>query len=522
MKTEICGGTDTKLTRELLAVGLAGLVLFGPALWNRDLWSPLETLYGEVAREIVSSGDWLTLHQNGVGYFNKPPVHFWLMAGAMKAIGVTTAAARLPSVLAGTGCLLLCYLTARKLGINPLISSLVLATSWEFFTAAQRATLDVTLTFFILLSFYLYLISDESPRGWLCFLGAGVAAGLAVLTKGPVALLVLACAIFPYLLARRQWREIFHWKWIAMLAVTAAIGLAWFIPACNHQEQLYNELVNGQVLSRMGSGWKRSGPFYFYLANFPPMFLPWFVYFPLAAVHLWKRRTERSFHAFLWFAVGFVAFSCFPPKWSRYIIPLYPAASMMVGAYLSTKDSWAGLLSLAAFPVLAVGGAAVVGIKSGAPLCGFGFGVPVLIISIAGLLLWRKLGYRALGAVAFASLFIFSITLYPWDNTRRSPRPTALYLKAMNAKPGDIAWYPTVDPGVAFYLQYAPMREMDSAQSVAGRPETWIVTEDDDAREEPEAFAKLKLAKSFPFHRRRLLVFRNDGQGVPGETGAPE
>jgi len=522
MGTETRCGADAGLTRELLAVCMAGLVLFGPALWNRDLWSPLETLYGEVAREIVSSGDWLTMHQNGAGYYNKPPVHFWLAAAAIKVFGVTAAAVRLPSVLAGTSCLLLCYLIARRLGIDPLISSLVLATNWEFFTASQRATLDVTLTFFILLSFYLYIISDGSPRGGLCFLGAAVAAGLAVLTKGPVALLILACGIFPYLLVRRQWCEVFHWKWIVMLAVVAAVALGWFIPACNRQGRLYGELMNGQVLSRMGSGWKRSGPFYYYLANFPGMFLPWFVYFPFAVVHLWKRRTERPFEVFLWFATGFVAFSCFPPKWSRYIIPLYPAAAMMVASYLSTRDSWAGLLSLAAFPVLAIGAAVAVGIKSGAPLYGFSFGVPVFLISVAGFHRWRKLGYKVLGGVAFASLFIFSVTLYPWDNTRRSPKPVARFLQEMDARPSDILWYPAVDPGVAFYLGYAPMPETDSAQSAAGRPVTWVIARDDTAKAEPEAFARLKLVKSFPFHKNEFLVFRNDGQGVPGKTGATE
>jgi len=505
---------------ELALVCAVGAALYVPAMWTRDLWPPLEDLYAEVSHEIVTSGDWLTLHQNSGPYYNKPPVFFWLEAASIKAFGMHAAAARLPSALLGIGTLVLCYLIAKRLGISPLISSLVLATSWEFFTACHRATIDITLTFFILLAFWLYLLSAGAVRfGWAYFAGAALAAGAGLLTKGPVALLVLICAAFPYFLWRGEWRAALHWKWIAGLLVAAAVGLAWLLPAAQHQgPALIKELIYGQVLSRMTPSFERTGPFYYYLANFPVMFLPWFVYFPMAAWHAWKERDGGAFRALLWFGTAFVAFSLCPPKWSRYILPLYPAAAMMVAAYLSRKDSWAGLFALGALGAGSIGVIVVLSLR-GAAGYGVAFGLPVLACSVAGFILWRRLGYRAVIAVTVAAFVLFPLTLYPYRNASMSARPLAMFLKSEGAPPGKIVWFQRYEPSVAFYLGYTQMPFADEMSSLSDYPGAWVIAREQEAEMKPEVFGQATPVAQFEFERQQHYVYKVPPAPSPAPGG---
>ncbi|MCX6726914.1 MAG: glycosyltransferase family 39 protein [Candidatus Shapirobacteria bacterium] len=181
---------------------LAAAVLF-VNIGGWELWTPDEPRYAQVAREMLNTGNYIVPSLGAEPYSNKPPLFFWLIALSARHYGsVSAAAARLPSAVAALGVLLLTYLLGRKL-YNPLtgfFSGLILFTGFEFFWLATRAHLDMTLTFWITLSQFLFYCgyTSEKYRSQL-YLLSFFSAGLSILTKGPVGLIIVLITIALFL-----------------------------------------------------------------------------------------------------------------------------------------------------------------------------------------------------------------------------------------------------------------------------------------------------------------------------------
>jgi 4-amino-4-deoxy-L-arabinose transferase-like glycosyltransferase len=498
-------------TTELVLVCLAGAAMFMPGLWNRDLWHPLEPGYAQTASEMVKSGNWVALTRNGKPYYNKPPLFFWLEALGVKAFGLRTAAVRLPAVVLGIGTLVLTYLIAGCFRIDPLASSLVLATAWRYGLSCQRVSIDITLCFLVLLAFYLYLRSIEpGGHGWPYAAGAAVAAALGVLAKGPVALLWLACAIFPYLIWRRKWREVFHWKWCVGVLIVASIAISWLLIVGHHEGSGFYKVILGRELAKRfdPDAEEAAGPL-FYVIRFPTSFLPWFLYFPFAVALAWKRRNEPSFQALLWFAASFVGFSLVPVKMSRYIVPLLPAGALLVGAYLTGRDSRAGLVALWGYAAGAV--ALMVGtifVEPAALGYSLALGIPALACSIAGLLLWPRLGFKALMIVAMVVFLLYSLTIIPYRNRTKSPRPLAEFLNSQGAAQDDVVWVRSYQAGVAFYGGYTSMRRVDKLDSLNDYAHAYVIATSDYVRDHPAAFGSVQPLRTFSMDSNVYLVFK--------------
>jgi len=496
---------------EVAFVCLVGAALFMPAMWAFDLRHPLEPQYAQTAHEIVAGGDWLVLHRNGEPYYNKPPLFFWLEALGIKAFGLRTVAVRLPSAALGIGSLVLCYLTAGLMGAAPLASSLVLATSWGYVTAAQRVSIDATLSFLILLALYLYMRSDHGGTArWAWFAGAALAAAAAVMAKGPVALLILVCAVFPYLIWRRRWAEVLHWKWAVAFLVVAAISVGWLVAVGRREgPAFYKRILGTELISRMDTDWEEKSPFYRYVLTFPTEFLPWVLYLPAALTLVWKRRNERFFQALLWLAAGFIALTLMPAKMERYLVPLCPPAAIVVGAYLAHRDCWAGLVGLAAYAVTAAGvivGALVKGGDATGP--GLALGIAVLAASCSGLLLWRRFGFRALVAVAAVGVVAYTLTVQPYRDNARSPKPMAAFLKAQGATADQVVWFRDYDAGVAFYAGFPRMRRVNELASLHDYSGSYVIARAGEAARTPEVFRQARAVGTFRIGSATYLVFK--------------
>jgi 4-amino-4-deoxy-L-arabinose transferase-like glycosyltransferase len=175
----------------LLGLALVGLVLFGYRLGAPGLMDPDEGRYAEIAREFFVLKDWLIPHLNLLPYLEKPPLVYWLTALSFKVLGLSEAAARLPSAVSALAGVFLAYGLGRTLwGPTPgVLGALVLATCAGYVALGRLLTLDMTFALFLNLGIGLgYLaLSRGRPRLWPW---AYVALGLAVLTKGPVALVL--------------------------------------------------------------------------------------------------------------------------------------------------------------------------------------------------------------------------------------------------------------------------------------------------------------------------------------------
>lgn len=198
------------------------------ALSIRPLWEPDEARYAEIAREMVSTGDWLAPHLNGVLYFEKPPLQYWISALSIECFGPNDWAPRIPVVIA----IGLCIWSSRKITqlINPSSGSwpsLALLSSLMGFTMSQILTLDALFTAFLMMSLAFFLESEAGGKAGsrLPLMAVWAFLGLAFLTKGPVALVLFAGLIFCYgliyiggLSSLQFVRKVIKWEGVLLLS----------------------------------------------------------------------------------------------------------------------------------------------------------------------------------------------------------------------------------------------------------------------------------------------------------------
>ena len=155
----------------------------------RPLWEPDEGRYAEIPREMLATGDWLTPHLNGVLYFEKPPLQYWLSAISMKLFGLNGAAARLPLALAAGLMLWAAWRLAKRLGArDPLWAPFMAATGLLAFILGQLLTLDALFSAFLVAGVAAFVEAVAERRegrsglGWTLATFALLAG--AMLTKG--------------------------------------------------------------------------------------------------------------------------------------------------------------------------------------------------------------------------------------------------------------------------------------------------------------------------------------------------
>ena len=198
-------GNRIALGALLMLCAVALFVKLGaPALFDPD-----EGRNAEKAREILLLHDWITPHENFPVVLDKPIFYYWLVAASYQAFGVSEWSARLPSALAGLGCVALVFFFAlRFFGFwEGLWSSLVLVTSLEFYLLARIVIFDMTLTFFTTLSLFsfFYALREEKSRRRTSWLGLMyVSLGAATLVKGPIGVVLPGMVVLVYLLICRK------------------------------------------------------------------------------------------------------------------------------------------------------------------------------------------------------------------------------------------------------------------------------------------------------------------------------
>ncbi len=336
-------------TQITLLLGLCFLIYF-VNLGQWDLWSPDEPRYAEVSREMVNRGDWILMHRNGHLYTDKPPLFFWAIAvSSFLWQGFTPFSVRFPSALFGTLTVLLIFFIGKKLysSRTGFLSGLVLATVYEFAYLSTRGNIDATLTFFTTASLFCFFqwycdtqegkIRPGNLKG-LSLYGFYISMGLATLAKGPVGFILPLLVSLIYLVFQKDWGGIRRMKLLPGILLFMIVVLAWYLPAVTRGGNIYlRETLFKHTMDAYAKGWTHVRPFYYYLYNFPLDFLPWFIFLPGAMVYGFfkeaiEKRREFVF-LFVWFAVIFLFFSISKGKRGLYLLPLYPAASLMVGKF---------------------------------------------------------------------------------------------------------------------------------------------------------------------------------------------
>jgi 4-amino-4-deoxy-L-arabinose transferase-like glycosyltransferase len=345
----------------ILLVFCSLLFITGVGRW--DLWNPDEPRYAQVAKEMADRGDWVLIHVNGKTYEDKPPLFFWLIAfSSFLWRGFTSFSVRFPSGLFGTLTVLLTFFLGRKLyGLRTgFLSALILATSFEFAYLSTRANIDATLTFFTTASllFFLQWYQHSKVEGGekrdersLSIYGFYIGMALATLAKGPVGFILPLMVSLVYLLVQKDWKAMKRMRLLTGMALCFVVVLSWYLPAVLKGGQNFlNETLVHHTIDRFAKGSSHIRPIYYYLSNFPVDFLPWFLFLPGAMVYGFSKRgkgvPKEFFFLLVWFVAIFLFFSFSKGKRAIYLLPLYPAASLMVGRFWDDYLSGSGRFSV--------------------------------------------------------------------------------------------------------------------------------------------------------------------------------
>ncbi len=345
----------------LLALALALALAWFGTLGQRKLIKADEGRYAEIPREMLASGDWLTPRLNGFKYFEKPPLQYWATAVAFEAFGVHEWAVRLWSALAGFGTLGLVFYAGRRLFGDPvsLYGTAALAGSVLYAAMSQLASLDMGVSAFLslaVLGFALAQRDDATPlerKRWMLAAWTGMA--LAVLSKGLIGVVLPAGALALYVAWERAPSLLRRLHWLPGLALLLAIAAPWFIAVSAANPEFARFFFVHEHLERfLTTQHAHVGPVWYFVPVLVAGTLPWALSLPAA---LWRAAPRAPGEGFqparfllAWCVTVFVFFSLSGSKLPSYILPLFPAAALLVGRQLSrgTRGLLVAQASLAA------------------------------------------------------------------------------------------------------------------------------------------------------------------------------
>lgn len=357
----------------LVIVTVIATITFFWRLGGIGLVDETEPLFAEASRQMLETGNWVTPYFNGEPRFDKPPLVYWLMVVGFQVLGVNEWAVRLPSAVSAMGLTLFLFFVMERLGGSPMTSSpsvqrgwssliagLTLALTPKFIIWARVGVSDLLLTGCIgaaLLCFFVGYVESEKgvekpffsfsvPSGW--YISFYVFTGLAVLAKGPVGVVLPGLTIIAFLLYQRNlWSVLKEMRVVSGTIIFLAITIPWHVLIIMENGQDYIASFFGyHNVERFTSVVnEHSGPWYFYFLVVLVGFAPLSVYLPsaIAQLQVWRRRFwgnqprrhQLGLFAFFWFTVIFVFFSIAVTKLPSYVIPLLPAAAILVGLFWS-------------------------------------------------------------------------------------------------------------------------------------------------------------------------------------------
>lgn len=338
-----------------LLISLACALLTTAALLFRPFTPVDEGRYLSVAWEMWNSGEFISLTLNGELYGHKPPLLFWLINAGWSVFGLNEWWPRVLIGLFGVGAMTLVLRIARRLagdrpGIAAMTGVITVSTLfWMVFTGAVM--FDLMLACFVLLGIDAVLRAAQrpGPGPWVM---TGLAVGLGILTKGPVALLhvlpvaLLAPVWLPRLVAAGAAEQPRWGRWyggvVLALVIAAAVALSWALPsALAGGREFGREIFWSQTFDRIATTVHHLRPFWYYAVTLPLLLLPWLL-FPavwrglVSAARVPSARPAGWAFAMTWVVPVFIAFSAFRGKQIQYLLPAVPGMAFLIAGGLAS------------------------------------------------------------------------------------------------------------------------------------------------------------------------------------------
>lgn len=325
----------------LIALWLVTLVL----ATLRPIAVPDEGRYGEIGRWMLVSGDWLTPRLNGIPFFHKPPLLYWLEAISLAIFGVNAFALRLVPALHAGLMMSVLYLAARTISTEAIArrAVLMLGTSMTLLVAGQYVNHDMMVATWIGLAIWCFafaFLAGDKPHLGLARLGF-VACALGMLSKGLIGIALPGLVILVWLIWTRQLKKVLYLPWLSGLALFALIALPWFVLAQRTYPEFFNYMFVGQQFNRYTAAvYNNSQPWWFYLLALTLLLFPW-LFFALKQVRRVTATTLTSEVAmaapwwklcWVWLMAILVFFSVPNSKLVGYILPVIPPLTLLASA----------------------------------------------------------------------------------------------------------------------------------------------------------------------------------------------
>jgi 4-amino-4-deoxy-L-arabinose transferase-like glycosyltransferase len=343
---------------ELLLVFAAALLFFSRL--DCPLQEPEETLYAEIPRQMLAEQRLLVPVRHGQDYYDKPPLMYWLVMGVYQVCGVHDWAARLVPSSAAFLCVLVSYWWGKRT-VGPraaFAGAAMLCLSPRFAQMARMLTMNGLLTLWVvagLATAHLALMGRTLKRRWW-FLSACICA-VGILTKGPVALVLIAAPVLAYQFLDRRSPRIGFRSWAAYVAVASSVFVLWFAVVAIRDPAFIHYFVWIHHVRRFLDPIDHLQPVWYYLPGLALGMMPWTLLVPglfkdlIARVRAWandpaahaarlagRRPAAMGFLvlAAIWGLVFFSASGCKRPS---YILPVMPPLALALGCYADSVFS---------------------------------------------------------------------------------------------------------------------------------------------------------------------------------------
>ena len=463
----------------LLAVALFFLRLRAPLL------EPQEPRYAEIPRQMLNEGCLLVPVLHGEPYLDKPPLLYWLVMGSYAVFGVHDWAARLVPGLVGVLTVLLTYLWGRRAvgERGGLCGALVLCLSAGFVYRQRMLNMDGLLCLWMtaaLAAAHAALTAGPSlrRRWWLL---AALACGLGLLTKGPVALVLVLTPLVLYSRLDTRCPRLALRDWAIFVLLALIVAAPWYVAVMVQMPDFAYTFFWRHHVERFLAPFDHEKPAWFYLPILLAGLLPWALLLPGFARYLVRRplraarRRPAALGFFLlpalWCLLFFSASGCKRPA---YILPALPALALALGCYLSvllprgpgmlwrwrSRAAWrATMLVLLLAPcVLALAGFRQM-LRPGPVLL-----LELLALAALGHFAVRRVSWGVCAAVTFVALSLGVYHLQPAYNRQFALRSALRTARFPNGDRPAVVCYPQRWDSVSFYLPRAEVRVYNTEQ----------------------------------------------------------
>lgn len=329
-----------------------------PGMFAPPILDDADAGHAELSREMLVTHDYVTMHADGVRYFDKAPLPYWIIAGSYKLLGATVFATRLPISLFTLGLIFSVYWFARNMagGQAGFFSALVIATTIGPYIYTRFCIPDILVTLWLAITVHLFFLGmeQERPSALLCA-GIGVVSALNVLTKGLIGIVFPIVIFVGYAVLTRTWRKLVRFRLMPAAISFLVIAAPWHVLAILRNPPngdskgffwfyFINEQVNRFLNTRIPRDYDKV-PLVLFWGLLLVWMIPWSPYLisALRDLFAWRKiraaahGEDRGLLLLGVWALAILVFFSFSTRQEYYVLPSLPALAIMTGVWLSRE-----------------------------------------------------------------------------------------------------------------------------------------------------------------------------------------